>query len=252
MSYMRFLEVEADGSLTERSKLSLDPEKVLIVIDEDKKQMWLLRGQNAPVRRKFIAARVFSDLTKRGYRGYIADNVSFLLELTGAPSYEEALKVQQGGFRDYAEYQEAQQLGAPNKEALELTLKLKAPNYSIAREILEGGFSDYQTYQQARATRYKARSEQELAQKRKGILENLARRTKRISIDDFMLVLDFTDRRSFYHWLLSLPHDILTIDGDYVIFTFASASSSHSDVDDAIDRLLAEFSSFERSKNGKV
>ena len=64
-----------------------------------------------------------------------------------------------------------------------------------------------------------------------------------------MTILRFSDRSAFYDWLLGLPDDLLTIDGDYIVFQF---SGSGSDVDSAIDRLLAEFSSFERNKEGKV
>lgn len=64
---MRYLEVEEDGSLTELTELSLGPEKVIIVIDEDDKRMWLWKGQNCPIRKKFIGSRALSDLRKKEY-----------------------------------------------------------------------------------------------------------------------------------------------------------------------------------------
>jgi len=67
-----------------------------------------------------------------------------------------------------------------------------------------------------------------------------------------MSLLKFDDRSAFYHWIISLPDDLVVIDGDYIVFSFASADSSKVEIDDAIDRLLDEFSSFERSRDGKI
>jgi len=64
---MRYLEVQEDGSLIETQELELGAEKVLIVVDEDEKRMWLWKGANCPIRKKFIGSRALSDLRKKDY-----------------------------------------------------------------------------------------------------------------------------------------------------------------------------------------
>ena len=64
---MRFLEVQEDGSLVESQELALGPEKVIIVVDEDDKKMWLWKGTKCPIRKKFIGSRALSDLRKKEY-----------------------------------------------------------------------------------------------------------------------------------------------------------------------------------------
>ena len=64
---MRYLEVQEDGSLVEAQELDLNAEKVLIVVDEDVKRMWLWKGSSCPIRKKFIGSRALSDLRKKEY-----------------------------------------------------------------------------------------------------------------------------------------------------------------------------------------
>ncbi len=64
---MRYLEVQEDGSLVETQELDLNAEKVLIVVDEDVKRMWLWKGSSCPIRKKFIGSRALSDLRKKEY-----------------------------------------------------------------------------------------------------------------------------------------------------------------------------------------
>ncbi len=64
---MRYLEVQEDGSLIETQELDLGSTKVLIVVDEDDKRMWLWKGSECPIRKKFIGSRALSDLRKKEY-----------------------------------------------------------------------------------------------------------------------------------------------------------------------------------------
>ena len=64
---MRYLEVQEDGSLVETQELELTAEKVLIIVDEDEKRMWLWKGSSCPIRKKFIGSRALSDLRKKEY-----------------------------------------------------------------------------------------------------------------------------------------------------------------------------------------
>ncbi|NPD89192.1 MAG: hypothetical protein HGN29_10735 [Asgard group archaeon] len=64
---MRYLEVQEDGSLVEAQELDLIAEKVLIIVDEDEKRMWLWKGSSCPIRKKFIGSRALSDLRKKEY-----------------------------------------------------------------------------------------------------------------------------------------------------------------------------------------
>ena len=64
---MRFLEVQEDGSMLESQELELGPEKVIIVVDENDKRMWLWKGTKCPIRKKFIGSRALSDLRKKEY-----------------------------------------------------------------------------------------------------------------------------------------------------------------------------------------
>ena len=64
---MRYLEVQEDGSLVESQELDLNAEKVLIIVDEDEKRMWLWKGSSCPIRKKFIGSRALSDLRKKEY-----------------------------------------------------------------------------------------------------------------------------------------------------------------------------------------
>jgi hypothetical protein len=64
---MRYLEVQEDGSLVETQELDLSAEKVLIIVDEDEKRMWLWKGSSCPIRKKFIGSRALSDLRKKEY-----------------------------------------------------------------------------------------------------------------------------------------------------------------------------------------
>ncbi|MHA1304444.1 MAG: hypothetical protein ACTSPI_12165, partial [Candidatus Heimdallarchaeaceae archaeon] len=64
---MRFLEVHEDGSLEELQDLVLNPEAVLIVVDEEDKRMWLWKGRSCRIRKKFIGSRALSDLRKKEY-----------------------------------------------------------------------------------------------------------------------------------------------------------------------------------------
>ncbi|MEE9411025.1 MAG: hypothetical protein V3V41_08855 [Candidatus Heimdallarchaeota archaeon] len=64
---MRFLEVQEDGSMLESQELELGPEKVIIVVDEIDKRMWLWKGTKCPIRKKFIGSRALSDLRKKEY-----------------------------------------------------------------------------------------------------------------------------------------------------------------------------------------
>jgi len=64
---MRFLEVQEDGSMVESQELALGPEKVIIVVDEDDKRMWLWKGTKCPIRKKFIGSRALSDIRKKEY-----------------------------------------------------------------------------------------------------------------------------------------------------------------------------------------
>ncbi|MCG3256179.1 MAG: hypothetical protein KAU62_08860 [Candidatus Heimdallarchaeota archaeon] len=64
---MRYLEVKEDGTLVELTELQLGPEKVLIVVDEEDKKMWLWKGSNCPIRKKFIGSRALSDIRKKEY-----------------------------------------------------------------------------------------------------------------------------------------------------------------------------------------
>lgn len=64
---MRYLEVKEDGNLVELKELQLGPEKVLIVVDEEDKKMWLWKGSKCPIRKKFIGSRALSDIRKKEY-----------------------------------------------------------------------------------------------------------------------------------------------------------------------------------------
>ena len=64
---MRYLEVQEDGSLVESQDLDLGNQKVLIIVDEDEKRMWLWKGSECPIRKKFIGSRALSDLRKKEY-----------------------------------------------------------------------------------------------------------------------------------------------------------------------------------------
>ena len=64
---MRYLEVHEDGSLVEQTELELSSEKVLIIVDEEDKKMWLWKGSSCPIRKKFIGSRALSDLRKKEY-----------------------------------------------------------------------------------------------------------------------------------------------------------------------------------------
>ncbi|MBY9000303.1 MAG: hypothetical protein KGD64_05270 [Candidatus Heimdallarchaeota archaeon] len=64
---MRYLEVQEDGSLIESQDLDLGNQKVLIIVDEDEKRMWLWKGSECPIRKKFIGSRALSDLRKKEY-----------------------------------------------------------------------------------------------------------------------------------------------------------------------------------------
>jgi len=64
---MRYLEVNEDGTLVELNELQLGPEKVLIIVDEEDKKMWLWKGSNCPIRKKFIGSRALSDIRKKEY-----------------------------------------------------------------------------------------------------------------------------------------------------------------------------------------
>jgi len=64
---MKVLEVNEDGSLTELPDLQLKPESVIIIVDEVDKRMWLWKGQNCQIRKKFIGSRALSDLRKKEY-----------------------------------------------------------------------------------------------------------------------------------------------------------------------------------------
>ncbi len=64
---MRYLEVHEDGSLVEMTELELGSEKVIIIVDEMEKKMWLWKGSSCPIRKKFIGSRALSDLRKKEY-----------------------------------------------------------------------------------------------------------------------------------------------------------------------------------------
>ncbi len=64
---MRYLEVQEDGSLIESQELDLGNQKVLIIVDEVEKRMWLWKGSECPIRKKFIGSRALSDLRKKEY-----------------------------------------------------------------------------------------------------------------------------------------------------------------------------------------
>ncbi|MCK4844327.1 MAG: hypothetical protein KAS95_01505 [Candidatus Heimdallarchaeota archaeon] len=64
---MKFLEVQDDGSLVEESELELGTEKVLIIVNEETKRLWLWKGVNCPIRKKFVGSRALSDLRKNEY-----------------------------------------------------------------------------------------------------------------------------------------------------------------------------------------
>ena len=64
---MRYLEVQENGSLVESQELDLGNQKVLIIVDEDDKRMWLWKGSECPIRKKFIGSRALSDLRKKEY-----------------------------------------------------------------------------------------------------------------------------------------------------------------------------------------
>jgi len=52
-----------------------------------------------------------------------------------------------------------------------------------------------------------------------------------------------------YQWVLKLPEDLLVVDGDYVIFQFGGKEQT--ELEEAIDRLLIEFTEFEKKHEGK-
>ena len=64
---MKYFEVESDGSLLDKTDLTLAPEKVMIVVDEDEKRMWLWKGAQCPVKKKFVGSKSLSDLRKNNY-----------------------------------------------------------------------------------------------------------------------------------------------------------------------------------------
>ncbi len=64
---MRYLEVQETGSLVESQELELGNQKVLIIVDENEKRMWLWKGSECPIRKKFIGSRALSDLRKKEY-----------------------------------------------------------------------------------------------------------------------------------------------------------------------------------------
>jgi hypothetical protein len=64
---MRYLEVQENGSLLESQELELGNQKVLIIVDEHEKRMWLWKGSECPIRKKFIGSRALSDLRKKEY-----------------------------------------------------------------------------------------------------------------------------------------------------------------------------------------
>ncbi|MHA1550838.1 MAG: hypothetical protein ACTSQC_02715 [Candidatus Heimdallarchaeaceae archaeon] len=64
---MRYLEVQENGSLVESQELELGSQKVLIIVDENEKRMWLWKGSECPIRKKFIGSRALSDLRKKEY-----------------------------------------------------------------------------------------------------------------------------------------------------------------------------------------
>jgi hypothetical protein len=64
---MRYLEVQENGSLVESQELELGNQKVLIIVDEHEKRMWLWKGSECPIRKKFIGSRALSDLRKKEY-----------------------------------------------------------------------------------------------------------------------------------------------------------------------------------------
>ncbi|MCK4971711.1 MAG: hypothetical protein KAS52_00175 [Candidatus Heimdallarchaeota archaeon] len=64
---MRYLEVQENGSLVESQELELGNQKVLIIVDENEKRMWLWKGSECPIRKKFIGSRALSDLRKKEY-----------------------------------------------------------------------------------------------------------------------------------------------------------------------------------------
>lgn len=64
---MRYLEVQENGSLEESQELDLGNQKVLIIVDEEEKRMWLWKGSECPIRKKFIGSRALSDLRKKEY-----------------------------------------------------------------------------------------------------------------------------------------------------------------------------------------
>ncbi len=64
---MRYLEVQENGSLVECQELDLGNQKVLIIVDETEKRMWLWKGSECPIRKKFIGSRALSDLRKKEY-----------------------------------------------------------------------------------------------------------------------------------------------------------------------------------------
>lgn len=68
---MKVLEVNEDGSLTELPDLQLKPESVIIIVDEVDKRMWLWKGQNCQIRKKFIGSRALSDLRKKNMDSHI-------------------------------------------------------------------------------------------------------------------------------------------------------------------------------------
>ena len=56
------------------AKTHMNPDEVLIIIDDDSRLIWIWKGAQAPVRRKFIAARRASGI--RDQRGLVYKIVS--------------------------------------------------------------------------------------------------------------------------------------------------------------------------------
>jgi len=100
---MRYLEVQENGSLVEGQELELGNQKVLIIVDENEKRMWLWKGSECPIRKKFIGSRALSDLRKQEYGfAYVpqtcdqddetAEFVSMLIKINKANLVTDAVK----------------------------------------------------------------------------------------------------------------------------------------------------------------
>ncbi|MEM2108979.1 MAG: hypothetical protein QW327_00580 [Candidatus Odinarchaeota archaeon] len=101
---MQLFDVNDNGDLTEISdsltiREHLKSGSVFIIVDDDKKKIWIWKGTEAPVRKKFISARAASQLREeRGlnYKVYSEDegeeSDSFLKSIGETPKHVEAKK----------------------------------------------------------------------------------------------------------------------------------------------------------------